>query len=73
MLWIKIKNKHKTSLSLWNEPWADQLSRPTTHSVLLTDVYTIKKSDLSAKWEEEYSPRFHPLTLSAVPKPPQVP
>lgn len=68
MLQMKIKDKHKTSLSLWDESWEDELSRPTTHLVLLTDVFTIKKSDLSVKWEKEYSPRIHPLTLSAVPQ-----
>lgn len=54
MLWMKIKDKYKTSLSLWNESWEDQLSRPTTHSVLLADVFTIKKSDLSVKWERVF-------------------
>lgn len=67
-LWMKIKDKDKTSLSLCNESRDDQLSRPTTHSVLLTDGFTIKKSDLSVKWEKEYSPKIHPLALSAIPQ-----
>lgn len=68
MLWMKTEDKYKTSLSLCNESWDNQLSRPTTHSVLITDVFTIKKSDLSVKWEKEYSPKDHPLTLSAIPQ-----
>jgi len=68
MLWMKIKDKCKTSFSLWNESREDQLSRSTTHLILLTDVFTIKKSDLSVKREREYSPKIHPLTLSAIPQ-----
>lgn len=53
---------------MWDESREDQLSKPTTHSLLLTDVFTIKKSDLSVKWEKEYSPQIHPLTPPAIPQ-----